>query len=484
MQALTLEEVSAAIGGRILGQIVIPTVTSVSTDSRQVAGGALFFAIVGERFDGHRFVEEVLDGGASAAVVSDLSRIASRYHDSGRLILVSDTVAALGRLGGWYRQRFAASVIAVAGSNGKTTTKELIYGVLSSKMRGRAAPASFNNSIGVPLTLLSVDPADEFVVVEIGTNHPGEVASLGRMARPDMVVITSIGQEHLEFFGDLKSVAREEFSLLATTSVGKRAFVAMSEQAAGFAPARAIEDCTTATYGLGDGADLRAENVRVDRSGQRFRVNGRFEYRLATLGTHNVVNALGAVAIGARFRLAHDEMAAALRGLRLPPMRMERTRIGQITLINDAYNANPDSMVAAFAAMDELPTAGRKVLVLGDMLELGDSAVRCHQAVGREAGRSGAQVIIAAGSYARVVADGATGTAGLTKRIYSFPTVEILGEKIGSLLEPGDVVLLKASRAIGLERLMDQMKEWARSRPVGGTRRKRRIAAGRRRGSR
>jgi UDP-N-acetylmuramoyl-tripeptide--D-alanyl-D-alanine ligase len=453
-----------AMGGRMRGTAAVPTVASVSTDSRAVVAGSLFFAIPGERFDGHAFVNEALEKGADAAVVSDLSKVDTRHHSDGRLIQVQNTVEAFGRLAAWYRRQFAAQVIAVVGSNGKTTTKDLINTVLGSRKRGRAGKGSFNNEIGVPLTLLSVEPQDEYVVVEIGTNHPGEVVALGRIVQPDLVVLTSIGEEHLEFFGDVESVAREEFSVVGC--LRSRGFLAVSEQAAGFAPSKALANCTVLKYGFEADADLRAVGVSMDGEGQRFKVNGRFEYLLPLLGRHNISNALGAIAIGTRFRLSHEEIAAALAKARPSAMRMERFRLGQITVLNDAYNANPSSMQAAFEVMDRLPAVGRKVLILGDMRELGEETVRCHQAIGREAGRSTAQVVIAVGAMARVLADGATTAAGTGKRIYWFPTVEALGEKIGALIQPGDVVLLKASRAVRLERLLGQLEGCARLAPA------------------
>jgi UDP-N-acetylmuramoyl-tripeptide--D-alanyl-D-alanine ligase len=448
-----------AMNGRIRGPIAVPTATAVSTDSRGPVSDSLFFAIVGERFDGHAFVDEALAKGAAAAVVSEVSKIDRAHHDSGRLIQVSDTVEALGRLAAWYRRQLAASVIAVVGSNGKTTTKDLINTVLGSKKRGRAGEASFNNAIGVPLTLLAVEPQDEFAVVEIGTNHPGEIVALGRIVQPDLAVVTSIGEEHLEFFGDVAAVAREEFSLMSC--LRGRAFVAMSDQAARYAPSKAPANCTVLKFGFDGAADLRAVDLSGDARGQRFRVNGRFDYCLPLLGRHNVTNALGAIAIGTRFRLSHEEIASALAMVRPSPMRMEPMVIGDISVLNDAYNANPSSVQAALEVMDDLSTVGRKVLILGDMRELGSESVRCHQAVGRDAGRSTAQVVIAVGAMARVLADGATGAAGTAKRIYWFPTIEALAEKIGALLQPGDLVLLKASRAMRLERILDGLRHCA-----------------------
>ncbi len=456
MRPLTLQEMAAAMDGRVLGSIKAPTVSRVSTDSRSNVRDSLFFAITGPQFDGHAFVAQAIDKGAAAAVVSDPSAIAPALQNSGRLIQVTDTVRALGKLAAWYRRQFAAQVIAVVGSNGKTSTKDMIHTVLSAKRPGQAAKASFNNSVGVPLTLLSVEPADEYVVVEIGTNHPGEVAALGAIAQPDMAVVTSIGEEHLEFFGDLEGVAREEFSIL--TAMGSRSFIAVSDQAAPFAPHGETQGHTILEYGLGKGADVRAELLPPHRNEQRFTVNGRFDYRLPLLGRHNVINAMAAIVIGTRFRMTHDEIATALANVQPPPMRMALRKIGAITVINDAYNANPASMRAAFDTLDQMETTGRKVLVLGDMRELGKDSPKYHQAIGRDAGRSTANVIIAVGALAREVADGATTIAETSKRIYAYPTIEALETKIQTLLEPGDLVLFKASRGVRLERIMDSLR--------------------------
>ncbi len=452
MKPLILQEMAVAMGGRVYGEISGPRVTSVSTDTRSLRPEALYFAIKGDNFDGHDFVQDALQKGATAAVVTNARQFDEALRARGRLVEVDDTLVALGRLAGWYRKQFAAQVVAVLGSNGKTTTKDMIHAVLSSKKRGKAAAASFNNSVGVPITLLEVEPADEYVVVEMGTNHPGEIASLARMVLPDMAVVTSIGEEHLEGFGDLEGVAAEEFSFLPF--VQGRGFVAVSEQAAEYMPsALGGSQRSRIIYGFNAAADLRVTNVRQETGGISFSVNGRFVYSVPLLGRHNVLNALAASAIGTRFRLEHAEIAAALSKFRGPKMRMQGVQHGSLYLINDAYNANPSSMKAAFEAMDALARPGRRVLILGDMRELGDQSQRCHQKVGREAGASSASVIIAVGAMSRVMADGATSAAGTSKRIYSFPSIEALADKLPNLLEPGDSVLLKASRGAKLERI-------------------------------
>lgn len=458
-----LQEMSVAIGGRVYGEIGSPRVTSVSTDTRSLRPEALFIAIQGESFDGHDFVEDALARGATAAVVRDAKRYPENLRRAGLLIEVDDTLASLGRLATWYRRQIPAQVIAVFGSNGKTTTKDLIQTALSSKKRGKAAAASFNNNIGVPLTLLEVEPSDEYVVVEIGTNHPGEIAALARIAAPDMAVVTSIGEEHLEGFGDLEGVAAEEFSFLPYMQ--GRSFVAVSDQASAYAPnpPRGTPGRSMVVYGFEERCDLRATEFRQNGDGIHFRVNGRFDYQLPSLGRHNVLNALAAIAMAQRFRLEHGDIAAALSRFKGPQMRMQAVVHGGLYLVNDAYNANPSSMRAAFDAMDSLARPGRRVLVLGDMRELGDQSTRCHQKVGRDAGASSANVIITVGSMSRVMADGATSAAGTSKRIYPFPSIEALADKLPDLLEPGDNVLLKASRGTRLERLVPVIEKCGRA---------------------
>jgi UDP-N-acetylmuramoyl-tripeptide--D-alanyl-D-alanine ligase len=463
MKTLTLEEVVTAVGGRPLGPPAVASVAAVSTDRRQVRAGELFFALRGPQHDGHDFVDAALSAGAVAAVVSDAGRVARRGQEAGRLICVRDTVEALGRLAAYHRGQIAAQVVAVAGSNGKTTTKGLIEHVLRTRRRGRAAPRSFNNEIGVPLTLLSAEASDEFLVVEIGTNHPGEVAALAQLARPDAGVVTSIGEEHLEFFGDLPRVADEEMSLLRGLRARGFAVVPFEYRAH---PAAQRADLTIVTFGPEPAADLRAGEARWDGGAQRFLVNGRFEYALPAMGAHNVGNALAAAAVGLRFGLTHEEIAAALATAPMPPMRLERRAYGAVTLINDAYNANPASMRAALATFERIPDGGRRVLILGDMRELGEAAARYHAELGRTAGRSSAAVIVAVGAQARTVADGATETAGPTKRIHWFPNLESAGPGLERLLEAGDLVLRKGSRAEGLERLIPFVERAGRARAV------------------
>lgn len=455
MQPLTMEEIIRAIGGEPPGDPPRCSVARVGADSRDVRAGELFFALRGERFDGHEYVKAALEQGAAAAVVSERELAARHPELASRLIFVSDTLAALGELGRYHREQIAATVIAVTGSNGKTTTKFMIDCVLAARRRGRAGVKSFNNAIGVPLTLLSAETGDEYLVVEIGTNAPGEVAALARLAKPDIAVVVSIGEEHLEFLGDLKRIAEEETSVLAHVRPGGLAV--LHADAAALAGEAAASRLTRVTFGLDESADLRASAIEMTAGGLRFKVNERFDYELPVIGPHNASNALAAIAVGRRMGMEHDEIAAALRGFQPPPMRMNVVECGSITVINDAYNANPGSMAAGLATLDAWPGARRNVVILGEMFELGAEAERCHAAVGRAAAASKAQLVIAVGRFAGAVRD-AVHAGATDKVVMVYPDAVSAGPALTELLRSGDVVLLKGSRAAGMERLLPMIQ--------------------------
>lgn len=455
MQPLTLEEIVHAIGGRTLGaNAPLPiSVASVGVDSRAVSRDQLFVALKGENFDGHDFVADALAAGAAAALVCRLEAVPEAIGSDGRLIAVPDTLAALGQLARYYRRQIATTVIAVVGSNGKTTTKSMIHAVLSAQRQGKMAPRSFNNAIGVPLTLLSADPTDEYLVVEIGTNSPGEVASLARIAQPEIAVVVSLGQEHLEFFDNLDGVAAEELSILAHVSDGGLAVI--HEDAVERARKIGAATLKRISFGLGEPADLRATDVTMSADGVSFRLNGRFDYQIPVIGPHNAVNALAAIAVGRRFAMEYEAIADGLRRMTPPPMRMEVRRQNGVTILNDAYNANPTSVRAALATLSAWPGGGRAVALLGDMHELGRHAEACHAIVGQDAARSAARLVIAVGRFAECVGDGARSIANGDQQIVTFANQKQAAAALPGLLRNGDVVLVKGSRAAGMERLIE-----------------------------
>jgi UDP-N-acetylmuramoyl-tripeptide--D-alanyl-D-alanine ligase len=451
MIPLVLEEIAQVIEARPIGRVPAITVTGVSTDTRTLQAGELFFALTGQRTDGHEYVAQALQAGAVAAVVSKPMDLPAELRDRGGLLHVPDTLAALGKLGRFHRKQCAAEVVAVTGSNGKTTTQGLIQHLLSGRLRGRSSPKSYNNAIGVPLTLLSAGIDDDYLVCEIGTNARGEVAQLADMVRPDVGVITDVAEAHLAGLGTLSGVATEKLSLLEKVTEGGLGVVLWDNETLRHhlpkdLPIRLI------SFGLSDEADLRATQITPTSNGLRFLLNGRFAFELPMLGRQNVLNALAAIAVARRFGLEHDAIAERMADFQPPPMRLQREIYGPVTVINDAYNANPASTLAALQVLREHAGEGRKIAVLGDMLELGQAARDHHQRVGRAVGQAGFD-LVAVGEHAELMC-GAARAAGFGRaKTWRFADPDAAGEAVEQWLETPAVVLLKASRAVGLERV-------------------------------
>jgi UDP-N-acetylmuramoyl-tripeptide--D-alanyl-D-alanine ligase len=432
-------------------------VKNVCTDSRQAQVGDLFFAIKGEHFDGRDFLNEVAAKGAAAFVVKQ-KKIPAQLS-VGAVLVVKDTRVALGKLAAVYRRDFEFPIICVGGSNGKTTVKELIASVLSQKLKTLWSEASFNNDIGVPLTLLRLEKSYQAAVLEAGTNHPGELAPLVKMIQPKYGVITNIGREHLEFFGDVANIAREEGWLAELLPANGKLFVNgdsdWTEQIAKRTCANVVR------VGLGGKNNWRAFLIRLDKNGVTFRVeapksefNG--EYRINLLGRHQVVNALFAVAVSEELGLGRAEIQRGLAECKPPKMRLQFWEAGGVRVLDDAYNANADSTIAALETLCDLPLQGRRVAVLGDMEELGAHSEAAHAEVGRRAAELKIGQLFAVGKMAGVVTKAAR-EGGLT-RVIKFENVEAAVKAIKGFLKSGDVVLLKASRASRLERIAETLR--------------------------
>lgn len=488
MKPLTLEEVVAALEGTIDRPMPVGSVTRVSSDSRSIQAGDLFVAIRGPQFDGHAFVGESLAKGAIAAVVGEDFAPAGPgsqgLQPGAILIRVDDTVRALGRLARWYRRSVvggSVTVVAVTGSNGKTTTKTMIAHVLNGRWKGRASIKSFNNEIGVPLTLLSTEPSDEFVVCEVGTNAPGEIAALARLVEPEVAVITGIAPVHLEGLGSLEGIAAEKLSLLNELRPDGCAVINADSELLRWSMShdRQIAKIKKVTFGEWPEADLRLTGARTldlsadgptgSRVAQEFTVNGRFVYRLNVPGRHNVLNALAAIGVARRFGMEDAEIAARLATFELPPMRLDSRRVGSLTLINDAYNANPASMAAGVEVLTSTPADGRRVLVMGDMRELGPAAADLHRETAERVGRSSLDVVISVGEHAKAVRDAVQAASGGRIETHAYATTDLARRRLGSLLRAGDTVLVKGSRAMALERLIAAAEEWATKKPKAGS---------------
>lgn len=462
MIKLVLSEVIDALQGRVSGGTPTLSVQGVSTDSRTAEQGDLFFALSGPRFDGHDYVADALRGGALGAVIAAarVAEVASSAGEAGAvgvLIEVDDPQAALGRLAVFHRQQLSADVIAVVGSNGKTTTKAMIDHILQGRLRGHCSPKSFNNQIGVPLTLLSAEAPDDYLVVEIGTNAPGEVAGLAGLVRPKMAVITCICEEHLEGLGDLRGVAAEECSVLTAVSAG--GFAAVNSDWPRVREFLPQHGPTIATFGRNAEADLRITESRYEAPWQHFVLNDRFRYRLRMPGAHNAANAAGAVTIARRWGFEHEEIAERLESFVALPMRTEVLEFGGVSVINDAYNANPESAIAAIDALETLPAAGRRVVVFGEMCELGERAPELHRRVAERLRHGDVNHVLLVGRAGDMMADVLRREESLFgPQVDCCETVAACGERLAGLLREGDVVLLKASRAVELDRLVAPLR--------------------------
>jgi UDP-N-acetylmuramoyl-tripeptide--D-alanyl-D-alanine ligase len=449
---LHLSEVLRATGGELAGPVSgDPLIAAVTTDSRRIDAGALFVPLKGKKMDGHRFIDQAFLAGAGFSLASrdaDLTRVSSR------VIRVRDTTRALGDIARFHRSRYSVPVIGITGSCGKTTTKEMLRLVLGARVV--ASPASYNNEIGVPLTLLQMDSSTSAAIVEIGTNAPGEIATLASIARPTIGVVTNVEEAHLERLGSVRGVMKEKSALLAALPSDGAAIV----NADNYWCREMAESvrCFLVTYGTWEDADIYGTKPRITRDGVAFDLYDRMPFEVPALGIHNVHNALAAVAVALWLGRDPIEVAEALLRFRAPEMRMRREVVGDVVLINDAYNANPRSMEAAVIELGARPAAGRRVAVVGDMLELGDQTERCHRELGRKLAKSGVEAVWAVGPNARFIAEEAAQAGLSSERVFHQASVE--DALAHPPIEPreGDTWLFKASRGMALERLFEAVR--------------------------
>ena len=432
-------------------------VKNVCIDSRKAQAGDLFFAIRGERFDGHDYLNEVAAKSVKAVVIEQ-NKVPAKLPKCA-VVTVADVRIALGKIASAYRKDFALPVVCVGGSNGKTTVKELIASALRQKLATLWSEASFNNDIGVPLTLLRVGKDHQAAVLEAGTNHPGELAPLVKMIQPKFGVITNVGREHLEFFGDLAGVAQEEGRLAELLPADGKLMLngdnEWSEKVTVRTKAQIVR------VGLGEKNNWRAEKIRLDKNGVSFRVQAPKEafcgeYRINLLGRHQVTNALFAIAVSEELGLGRVEIQRGLADCQPSKMRLQFWEVNGVRVLDDAYNANADSTIAALETLCDLPLQGRRVAVLGDMNELGAHSEAAHAEVGRRAAELGIGQLFAVGKMAPVTAKAAR-DSGL-KRVIEFMDVEAAMKAVKQFLKAGDVVLLKASRTSRLERIAETLK--------------------------
>src|SRR5216684_1134825 len=429
-------------------------VQGYSIDSRTVRSGELFFAVKGERLDGHDFVAVALESGAAAAVVRKDQL--ERYAWKTPLLVVDDTLVALQSLATAVRKLWGRPLIGVTGSAGKTTTKEAIAHVLGSRFHVLKSEANFNNHFGLPLMLLKLEPQHAVAVIEMGMSHAGEIRALAKIAQPEMGVVTNVAPVHLEFFDSLAAIARAKYELIESLPAGSTAVLnADDDYVSQFG--RDFHG-KVVMYGTRPEADVRAENiVACGAAGSEFDilVNGCREHaRLPLVGAHNILNALAAVAVGMERGLIPSQTVRALATLMPANKRGEVVQLGNITVINDCYNSNPKALSAMMDALAAMP-AKRRIVVAGEMLELGPASQEMHRQAGEHAAKNKIDVVVGVRGQAQALVEQAR-RAGARAEFVATP--EEAGEWLARETRDGDVVLLKASRGVKLETAVEVWK--------------------------
>ena len=453
---------------RVRAALELPDTTSVhgldyaavSTDTRNMPADALFVALRGERFDGHEFIGQAVAAGAEGAVVERVPEGAPEIT----YYVVPDTLVALGMLARYYRRQLTGRVLAITGANGKTTTKELVRAVLACRFRTHATAGNLNNLVGAPQTLLAAPPDAEAIVVELGTNAPGEVARLAGIVAADACIVTGIAEEHLEGLGDLEGVLREETSLLPT--LPKSGFAVVADDPPALAQRARSLGTRTLVAGWTERADdaLRAEEVRIEANGHvAFRWQGR-TVELGLSARHNARNALLALGVGMEWGVDPDAAAAALKGVRPGKLRGEIAHYGDLTVLVDCYNANPSSMLAAVDTLMALPGRAR-VAVIGTMLELGPRSAEIHRDVAHALAGSRLDLVIATGDFCDAFKPFVQAMDGRLVRVHDpLEAFQVLEAR----LRGDETVLIKGSHGVAMERLLPLIeKTWSASRPHG-----------------
>jgi UDP-N-acetylmuramoyl-tripeptide--D-alanyl-D-alanine ligase len=428
----------------------------VSIDSRTIKAGDCFFAIRGENFDGHDYVSDAFTKGAVCAVADkDLSgeKFAGKC-----LLKVKDTVKALGNLAGEYRRQTNFKVIAITGSVGKTTARQIIHHVLSRHFRVHQSPKSFNNKIGLPLTLLGADSNDEIIIAELGSNHPGEISYLTHIAAPDIAVVTNVYPAHIEGFGDLQTIMQEKLSI--SEGLANDGIFIINADCKGLIETCRAKGINFLTFGKSEGYDYRAENIRYEGFISRSTIDGT-EVHLPLAGPGNVENALAAWAVCNQLGLTINEFALAIKSLLPVSMRSELLQFGTLTILNDCYNANPASMENALQTLAGLNPTGkcRLVFICGDMAELGNQAERFHIKLGESIAQTGVELLLAVGKLAKTAAETAKSTAQYNLQIKCFDDTLSACNNLHELIKDNDIILVKGSRTVGLEKAVEKLKE-------------------------
>jgi UDP-N-acetylmuramoyl-tripeptide--D-alanyl-D-alanine ligase len=446
----TLDRIATALEKHAVGKLPRggQLVSGITTDTRKIAKGDVFLALRGERFDGHDYLRDAVRDGAAALIVSRVPKLETLGVP---IFEVRDTLVALGALASYWRRAWGKTIVGVAGSNGKTSTKDLLRASLGGAYNVHATTGNLNNRVGVPLTLLAMPPEAELAVIELGTSLPGEVAILRDIVEPDIALVTSIAEEHLEGLGDLAGVLREEAAVYEGVGVG----IAPAAQPEVAAAARG-KAARVVVAGLDETADVKPDRWEIGGDGLGLIEIGGVTVRPPVRGLHNLRNAMLALATARECGVAYDVAATGIAQMPQPKMRSSWEQVGAVTLINDAYNANPGSTRAAIELLKGTGSGRQRVIVLGTMRELGAASEQCHADIASLALASGADIVAGIGEFAPALEKHNGG-----ERVITAPDVEDLWPMLQGRLQRDAIILLKASRGVQLERLVPHLTTWA-----------------------
>lgn len=454
MEKLHAEKLSAWMQGKLTGDPKA-VADKAGTDTRTLEPGSLFFAIRGERFDGHQFLEQAFEKGASVVV----TEIPFTPPPGCAVILVEDTVKALGDLARNYLKAHRIPVVGITGSVGKTTTKEMIAQILSTQYRVHKTLGNFNNHIGLPLSVLMLTPEHTAAVFEMGMSGPGEIEYLSGIVRPDIGVITNIGISHIERLGSRQNILRAKLEICKGMDEGGRLVLNGDDEL--LSGLEGLLPMPVTFYGINEGNSLYAYGIEsMGESGVRFTVklrNEDVEILLQVPGIHNVSNALAAIACGLEMGITNENIQKGLASYSQEKMRLNITQYNGIKVINDAYNAAPASSEAALMVLREISAGKRSIAVLGDMLELGDYAAQAHRQVGSYAAHQRIDHVFAVGELAKEYIHGAVNAGMREENLQHFPNSEVVTEYLKDFLAPGDVILFKGSRGMKLDKVIEAL---------------------------
>ncbi len=456
MTTLTLQELICATGGKAVVQGTAAITAGVVTDSRAIVPGCLFVALCGERFDGNRFAAEASQKGAASVVVS---RVEGEFHPACSVVQVEDTLLALQSLAAWWRGQLAPlHVVGLTGSSGKTSTKDMLLAVLSEHHRTVATRGNLNNHIGVPLSILSTPKGTEAAVWEMGMNHAGELAPLCAMTQPQVGIITTIGSAHMEFLGSREGIAQEKCTVArCLPPEGFMIYPAADD----FAPMIAVQTAATPIPVGAEGCAVQALEPRPTAQGTDYTLRidglGEIEVSLPVPGAHMVSNSLLAAAAGWKLGCTLAEIARGLSASTLTKGRLACRAISGYTVVDDTYNANPESMKAALQTVAALPGSGRRIAVLGKMGELGQGGVAAHADMGKTAGELGYHAVIVMGEECAETLALATAAANSVPVAVTTPDPAGAAAALRDCMQEGDILLFKGSRSAGMERVIAEL---------------------------